>query len=105
MSKMKELYTKVAADSNLQSKFSKIMEDAQQAGEEATKEKLTTFAKEAGYDVTMEELKEFFTGLTKAKEGILSDAELDQVAGGKRTGDMPLPTSTIYIECLPFIQL
>ncbi len=83
MSKMNELYEKVAGDNKLQVKFSEIMKDADTAGEEATKEKLIAFAKEAGYDVTLDEMQEFFKGLAEAKDGELSDAELDQVAGGK----------------------
>lgn len=83
MSKMKELYGKVAADSALRAKFAEIMKDAEAAGEEATKGRLTAFAKEAGYDITMEEMQEFFKGLAESKEGELSDTELDQVAGGK----------------------
>ena len=82
MSKMNELYEKVAADSTLQAKFAAIMKDAEKAGN-ATREKLTAFAKEAGYDVTLDEMQEFFKGLAEAKDGELSDAELDQVAGGK----------------------
>ena len=50
MSKMQELYEKVSKDSMLQEKFVKIMKDAEAAGEKATEEKLTAFAKEAGYD-------------------------------------------------------
>lgn len=83
MPKMKELYEKVAADNALQVKFAEIMRDAENAGTETTKEKLTVFAKEMGYDVTLEEFQEFFKGLAESKDGELSDAELDQVAGGK----------------------
>jgi predicted ribosomally synthesized peptide with nif11-like leader len=90
MSKMKELYKKVAADSALREKFAGIMK------EEVTEEKLTTFAKEAGYDVTIEEMQEFFRGLAESKEGTLSDAELDQVAGGKSLeGIITIVTSVI----------
>ena len=83
MSKMNELYEKVAGDNKLQVKFSEIMKDADTAGEEATKEKLIAFAKEAGYDVTAMEMQEFFKELAESKKGELSDVELDQVAGGK----------------------
>lgn len=83
MSKMQELYEKVAADSALQKKFTEIMKDAGAAGEAATKEKLTAFAKETGYGITVDEMQEFFKGLVEAKKGELSDVELDQVAGGK----------------------
>jgi predicted ribosomally synthesized peptide with nif11-like leader len=83
MSKMQELYQKVAADSALRNKFTEIMKNAEQAGEEATKEKLIAFAREAGYEVTFEELKEFFAELAESKDRVLSEVELDQVAGGK----------------------
>ncbi len=85
MSNMKELYEKVAADSTLQAKFAAIMKDAEKAGN-ATREKLTAFAKEAGYDVTIEEVQAFFKELTESKERELSDSELDHVAGGKSIG-------------------
>lgn len=86
MSKMKELYEKVAADSALQAKFAEILKNAEAAGEAATKEKLTAFAREAGYDISIEEMQEFFGELAESKERDLSDAELDQVAGGKGEG-------------------
>jgi predicted ribosomally synthesized peptide with nif11-like leader len=86
MSKMNELYEKVAASSTLQEKFAEIIKNAEVAGEEATKEKMVDFAKEAGYDVTVDELQKFFKGLVESEEGALSDVELDQVAGGKSTG-------------------
>ena len=44
MSQMKELFEKVSNDTILQEKFSAIMNDAQSAGADATKEKLTAFA-------------------------------------------------------------
>ena len=83
MSKMKELYEKVAGDSTLQTKFYEIMANAEQAGEKATGEKLASFAKEVGYDITLDELKAFFCELAESNQGGLSDAELDMVAGGK----------------------
>ena len=86
MPKMKELYKRVATDSTLQTKFAKIMEDAEAAGAEATSEKLKAFAKEAGYDITMAEMQDFFKEFEETKEGVLSEAELDQVAGGKGGG-------------------
>lgn len=99
MSKMKELYEKVAADSALQAKFAAIMKDTKAAGEAAAKERLTAFAKEAGYDITMEEMQEFFKGLTESKEGALSDTELDQVAGGKNPEGIELSIITIGLGC------
>lgn len=83
MSKIKELYEKVAGDSGLQAKFAEIVKDAEKAGAAATKEKLDAFAKEAGFEVNMEEAQEYFKSLSEQKEGELSDLELDAVAGGK----------------------
>jgi hypothetical protein len=77
------LHAKVAKDSALQAKFSQIMRDAEKAGEAATGKKLAAFAKEAGFDVTLEEMQDFFRKLAEGKGGELSDAELDAVAGGK----------------------
>ena len=91
MDAMTEFYNKVSRDIKLQEKFTVIMTDAEKAGEEATKEKLIAFAKEAGYDLTLEEIRAFFKSLVEKGEGKLSDEELDQVAGGKRT------EGTIYI--------
>jgi hypothetical protein len=83
MSKMKELYEKVAADSALRDKFAAIMKDAEAAGEEATNAKLIAFAKDAGAEVTPDEMRQFFKELAESKKGSLSDTELDMVAGGK----------------------
>lgn len=85
MSQMKELYEKVSKDEVLQSKFTEIMKDAENAGQEATQEKLTAFAEAAGYHVTTEEMLVFFKDLTEQNDGELSDTELDMVAGGKTT--------------------
>lgn len=83
MSKMKELYEKVAADSTLQAKFAAIMKGAEEAGEEATNAKLEAFAKDAGAEVTLDEMRQFFKELAEPNKGELSDVELDMVAGGK----------------------
>lgn len=80
---MKELYEKVAANSTLQENFAVIMKGAEEAGEEATNANLVAFAKEAGYEVTLEEMRKFFKEMAESKESELSDVELDMVAGGK----------------------
>ena len=79
MDKIKELYQKVAADNVLLEKFQAILKDAEAAGKKATEEKLIAFAKEAGYDVTIEEVQAFGA----QSKGELNDDELDVVAGGK----------------------
>jgi predicted ribosomally synthesized peptide with nif11-like leader len=83
MSQAKELYIKVSNDTALQEEFTEIMKSAEEAGEEATKEKLIAFVKDAGYDITIEEMQAFFKDLAEHGKDELSDAELDMVAGGK----------------------
>lgn len=86
MSMMKELYDKVATDLILQEKFLEIMGGAEAAGGDVTRQKLIDFAKDAGYEVTLDEMKDFFQEkIDESKEGALSEAELDMVAGGKGT--------------------
>lgn len=81
MSKINELYEIVAADSALQTKFKEIMSSAEKDGIEATEAKLAAFAKEAGYEVTADEMKAYIE-----RQGELTDSELDAVAGGKGLG-------------------
>lgn len=103
MCKMKELYEKVAKDATLQAKFNTIISDAKKVGEAATNGKMAEFAKEAGYDVTLDEMKDFFEKLAEKKEGELSDTELDMVAGGKSdNGIANIVTSvfTLGIGCV-----
>lgn len=83
MSQMKELYEKVAANNTLQEKFAEIMKNAEAAGKEATEAKLIAFAKDAGFDVSLEEAKAFFREKAKTIEE-LGDMELEMVAGGKQ---------------------
>lgn len=87
MSQMKELYEKVSMDAGLQEQFSQIVKEAEQTGEQATGEKLLAFAKGAGYDVSLEEMREFLMALIEKQPGELSELELDMVAGGKLTMD------------------
>lgn len=103
MEKMKELYEKVAGDSELQKKFAEIMEGAEKAGPEETEKKLVAFAKVAGYEVTVEDIAGFFNNL-EAKEGALSEEELDAVAGGKTV----LTSNSVYVaavECRPIVSV
>lgn len=81
MSAMKELYAKVAADSALQEKYYKLVEEA--GDESALSEKLVGFAKEQGFDITVDDFKEFVKALAEPVNGQLSDEDLDSVAGGK----------------------
>lgn len=85
---MKELYEKVAKDSALQKKFAEIMTEAEKAGPEETGRKLVAFARESGYEVTIEEMAEFFN-ILETKESALSEEELDEVAGGEISNSKP----------------
>lgn len=83
MSQMKELYEKVARDAVLQMKFVKIIENHDQLSEAEVGRKQVAFAKELGYDVSKEEIDDFFKNLSEQSSGELSEDELDMVAGGK----------------------
>ncbi|MDD3168739.1 MAG: Nif11-like leader peptide family natural product precursor [Eubacteriales bacterium] len=82
MSKMQELFEKVSINSALREKFMEIVQGTVNPVEVATKEKLITFAKEAGYDITFEEMQRFFKDLKENKKGELLEEELEMVAGG-----------------------
>ena len=99
MSKMQELFEKVSKDNALQEKFSAIMKDAEKAGKEETEAKLTAFAKEVGYVVSVEEMQTFFKELAEKGKDELSDSELDMVAGGKTQGWVAFSIGTVGIGC------
>lgn len=98
MSKMKELYKKVAADEGLQQRINQIFEAAG-ADADAAAQKLVGFAKEQGYDVTDAEIGEFFKSMAETSGGPLSDQDLDSVAGGKRPGDGGMLTTSDPRKC------
>lgn len=83
MDNMKELYKKVAGDTALQKKFIEIMKDAETAGAEVIVKRLIAFAGDEGFEVTPFEVQEFFRNLSQQESGVLSEDELDAVAGGK----------------------
>ena len=85
MENMKSLYEKVSTDTRLRQRFKEIIRNDEKAGAEEMKEKLIAFAREAGFDITIEEMKEFFSLKKEETGGELSEAELDMVAGGKLT--------------------
>lgn len=99
MSKMKELYDKVAADAELLRKFADLaVELSSEKTDEVSGEKLVAFARELGYDVTLDEINSFFDGMEKAGE--LSDDDLDMVAGGKSAGGLIAGSAIcLYIGC------
>lgn len=108
MSKMNELYAKVAADAGLQEEVSKIMEDA---GEDADAAgvKLVEFAKEQGYEITAQEIGEFFKSLSETSDKPLDDEELEAVAGGKvNQGGVIASIASLIGHCginLPLISM
>jgi predicted ribosomally synthesized peptide with nif11-like leader len=83
---MDALYEKVSTDFDLQKKFLDIMQESNEVGTEETREKLIRFAHDSGFDVDITEMQQFLKDTFEKKEGQLSDAELDMVAGGKGGG-------------------
>lgn len=97
---MKELYKKIMASEELQKKVMAILAEAEEKGEEATKEALVSFAKEQGCEVTFEEIKEFLESIQE--DGELTDDELDMVAGGKGKVDSEavlVSVLSVGLEC------
>lgn len=98
MEKMKALYEKVAGDSVLQAKFEEIMSKAGAEGEAATEAKLVAFAKEAGFEVNITDVKDYFEKRSETNTGELTDGELDMVAGGKSArGMLAIANSVITV--------
>ena len=97
MTKMKELYEKVATDNALQEKLKEIIKAAEKDGKDATEAKLTAFAGEAGFETTVEEAAVFFRTLSEDQKGELSESELDMVAGGK--GGVLLSVGSLGFMC------
>lgn len=98
MNSMKELYEKVKRDDALQKKFAEIMEESNTSGKEKTETRLMAFAKDAGYDMSVEDMVSFFTEMNKKSgETELSEAELDLVAGGKMKGSGYFTVAAISI--------
>lgn len=67
---------KSTADRTLEAKFAEIMKDAEQAGEDTTSKKLVGFAKDAGYEVTIDEMKAFFKERSRRKMGLYQTQNL-----------------------------
>ena len=83
MSKMSDFYTKVIADEKLREKVAAVLGD--KAVEDASDDELKKIgevAREAGFDVTLDEAKAYIK--SDAKD--LSDEALDAVAGGVNKG-------------------
>lgn len=83
MSKMSDFYTKVISDVELRCKLNAILDgkDITSLTDEELM-KIGEIAKEAGFDITLEEAKAYLA--SEAKD--LSDEALDAVAGGINKG-------------------
>ena len=75
MKTLNELYNEVTASDELKNEFLALK----------TPEDIVAFAKKYGCDATLDDIKAFFEEKQKAA-GELSEAELEQVAGGKSAG-------------------
>ena len=100
MEKMKELYGKVAKSKELQKKLIWIANEAEEAGVNKTNQRLINFAADAGYEISIEEMKDFFLDLAEQQIQELNDAELDMVAGGKASAEgLVLSLGTLGYFC------
>jgi len=97
MSQMKELYLKVSADRALREKFAELVNSVKEASQGEKDGKLSAFAKETGYDISIEEMQKFFMNLAEKQEAALNEAELDLVAGGKSNDESPVDISIIAV--------
>lgn len=102
LSEMKEFYVKVSGDSELKQEVQALLMQASEVGEEETNRRMIAFAQNAGYQISIEEMKSYFLALAAEKTGVLSDDELDQVAGGKSSREEQLilvSIGTVGIGC------
>ena len=96
MSQMKELFEKVAKNTELQDLFNQIRLNQEKLGPEETKQQLLAFSKDTGFDISLEEMQTFFLSLQQGQTGELSDLELDMVAGGKSDAGWLAVATTIF---------
>ncbi|MDD4565944.1 MAG: Nif11-like leader peptide family RiPP precursor [Eubacteriales bacterium] len=82
MEEIKVFYEKVSKSPMLRKKLIWIADEATIAGQKKTKERLIDFVKDAGFDITIEEMRDFFADLAEKKNAEMTDAELETVAGG-----------------------
>ena len=84
MDKVADFYAKVMASEELQGKLGNILQGKNivDATDDDLK-KIGEVAKEAGFDITMEEAKAYI----QSDEVTVSDEALDAVAGGNQKGD------------------
>lgn len=82
MEEMRELYEKVAKSPMLQKKLTWIAGEAAAAGRKKTRERLIDFMKEAGFDISIEDMRAFFSDRAEKRQTELTETELETVAGG-----------------------
>lgn len=82
MGNLKEIFDAVSNDRNLQSKFKEVIRKSEGVGQEEAERNLRAFAKDAGFEVTTDDIVSFSKELT-GTNAELSELELDMVAGGK----------------------
>lgn len=100
MSQMKELFLKVSQSTELQAKLQGIMKDAEAAGGQVTGEQMIEFAKSAGFEISLEDMKNYFQSFSARTEGELSDKDLDLVAGGELNNiGLTLSIMTLGFAC------
>jgi predicted ribosomally synthesized peptide with nif11-like leader len=100
MNRMDDLYQKVAKDSKLQERLKEILNNGKGEDERNLQRNLENFAKELGYDINYEELREYFQNFSKEKAAELADIELDMVAGGKFGHEGMFSIITLGLYCL-----
>jgi len=89
MKTLNELYTEVTASDALKAEFLALK----------TPEEIVAFAKRNGCDTTLDDIKAFFEEKQKAA-GELSEAELEQVAGGKSVNTAEALVSAMLVGIL-----
>lgn len=97
MSKISDFYAKAMADESAKAKLEAILggkEFSEASEEELTK--IGELAKELGYEITLEEVKEFLN----PAEAELEDDDLDTVAGGKGGGGSDGGNTTVGGDCV-----
>ena len=94
MSKMTDFYAKVMADEALKAELSEALKG--KSFDAATDDdllKVGEIAKKAGFDISLQEAKDFLD----PKEAALDDDDLDAVAGGTGKPQREFPTQEITL--------
>ena len=94
MDNLKIFYAKVMADETLAAKLEKIMDEIEKENDISDEhcQKVVELAKEVGVEISVEDIKNYLDLHEKDAE-ILTDAELEMVAGGKSDKSDPVETA------------